>query len=82
METTNLCWKKLKTTWTSGKTVYVHGSDDLILWTWPLNITPGKIPKTFFKEIEETIVQFLWNHKDPLVVGVRETGEAHVEQWD
>ena len=29
------------------------------------NTTPIKIPTAFFKELEQTVLKFIWNHQSP-----------------
>ena len=32
---------------------------------YTFNIVPIKIPLAFFTKLEQTILKFVWNHKDP-----------------
>lgn len=65
---TRLKWNKLKKT--NGKLSNVNGFGNLILLKRPYYLKPSidsmhflKIPMIFFKEIEPTIIKFVWNCK-------------------
>ena len=71
---TTRCWcKKSKMTWTDGKTYSVLELEDSVLskWLyWPKAVYRFtailiKLPKAFFSELEQKILNFYGNTKDP-----------------
>ena len=73
---TTRCWcKKSKMTWTDGKTYSVLELEDSVLskWLyWPKAVYRFtailiKLPKAFFSELEQKILNFYGNTKDPQI---------------
>ena len=58
-------WKDTPCSWI--RRIDIVKTAILLKAVYRLSAIPMKIPKTFFTEIEETILNFVWNHRGPQI---------------